>query len=86
MNSLIISQKRAKNSKNDQILTLHKPLASFFTKRPIQVLPNGSHYSESPTSLLPTELVQTLTVTHTQIARMQEKSFSPKRLNELLPI
>ena len=66
-----MSQKRPKSTENDQILSLHKTLASFFTKRPIQILPYGSHYSESPISLLlPTELVETLTVTHTH--RMQK--------------
>ena len=53
--------------KNDQILSLHKPLASFFTKRPVYVLPYGSHYSENPISLLS---LQTLIVTHTH--RMQK--------------
>ena len=72
-----------KREKNNQIFSLHKSLASCFTKRPSQVLPYGSHYSESPMSLLPTELVQRLTVTHTP--RMQ-KAFSLKWINELLPI
>ena len=53
--------------KNDQILSLHKSLASFFTKRPVYVLPYGSHYSESPISLLS---LQTLIVTLTH--RMQK--------------
>ena len=30
-----ITEERAKNTKKDQILSLHKSLASFFTKRPI---------------------------------------------------
>ena len=72
MNELTdISQKREpKSQKNDQILSLHKYLATFFTKRLIKVLPYGSHYSESPISLLPTELAQTLTATLT--FRMQK--------------
>ena len=60
-----ITKERAKNTKHDQILSLHKALASFLTKRPIKILPHGSHYPESPVSLLPTELAKTLTVTLT---------------------
>ena len=41
-----ISQKRAKNIKNDEILSLDKSLASFFLKKkPISVPLYGSHYS-----------------------------------------
>ena len=52
------------HTENDQILSLHKSLASFFTKKTYLGPSFGSHYSESPISLLPTALVQTLTVTH----------------------
>ena len=48
-----ITEERAKNKKNDQILTLHKSSVLFFTKRPIW----------EPHK--PTELVQILTVTNT---------------------
>ena len=66
-----ISQNREPKTQNDdQILSLHKYLATFFTKRPVYVLLYGSYYFESPISLLPTELVQTLTVTLT--LRMQK--------------
>ena len=73
MNELVdISRKRESQNtqKNEQVLSLHTSLASFFTKRPIYVLPYGSHFTESPISLLPTELVQTLTLTLTH--RMQK--------------
>ena len=76
-------EREPKAQKNDQILPLHKSLASFFTKRPIKVLPYGSHYSESPISLLP-ELVETLAVTLTH--RMQKAFPQAKWINELLPI
>ena len=69
-----------------QILSLHKFLASVFTKK-IYLGPSfGSHYSESPISLLPTES-NTLTVTHLLTHRMQ-KAFPQGGLtvNELLPI
>ena len=40
-----ISQKRAKNIKNDEILSLDKSLASFFYKKTYLSPPYGSHYS-----------------------------------------
>ena len=50
MNCLTYHRGEPKHTKNDHIFSLHKYLASFFTKRPIYVLTYGSHYSESPIS------------------------------------
>ena len=66
-----------KHEKKDQILPLHKSLASFFTKKTYLRPSYSSHYSESPMRLLPTELIQTLTVTHLLTHRMQ-KAFHPQ--------
>ena len=66
MSWLTYHRRESQKLKKDQLLTLHKNLASFFTKKLIQALPYELRYSESPISLLSTELVQTLTVTHAQ--------------------
>ena len=47
-----ITKEREKHIKNDQILSLHLFLASFFTRRPIQALAYGLYYSGSFVSLL----------------------------------
>ena len=61
------SQKREpKPQKKNEILSL----ATFLTKSPIYVPSYDSDYSESLISLLPTELVQIMTVTLTH--RMQK--------------
>ena len=67
-----ITEERAKNTKKWPILYLHKSLASFFNKKTYLCPSFDSHYSESPIRLLPTELVQTLIVTHLLTHRMQK--------------
>ena len=80
-----ITEERAKNTKNDQVLSLRKSLASFFTKKTYLGPSLGSHYSESPISLLPTEVVQTLAVTF-RYHGVECKRLSPKWINEVLPV
>ena len=45
-------RKSQNTQKNDQISSLHKSLVLFFTKRSTQDRPYGSHFSESPMTLL----------------------------------
>ena len=66
-----ISQKRAKNIKNDEILSLDKSLASFFLQKDLSQSLLMVH------TILPTELVQTPTVTLTHI---MQKAFPPNWL------
>ena len=56
----------AKTQKNDQILSLHIPLGSYFTIKSIKIFAYGLDYSESLV-IKPTELVQTLTHTTSYI-------------------
>ena len=63
-----ISQKRTKNIKNDEILSLDKSLASFFLQKDLSQSLLMVH------TILPTELVQTPTVTLTHI---MQKAFPP---------
>ena len=64
--------KQNKTKTNDQILSLYKSFAKIFYKKTYLGLSFGSHYSESPISLLPTELVQTLTLAQILTHRMQK--------------
>ena len=82
--SIYHGRESQKHTKNDQILSFHKSLASFFIKKTYPGPSFGSHYSENPISLLPIELVQTLTATRLLIHRMHAKGFPPSGLMNYL--